>query len=535
MSAGDLSPSPLARALLELSERGADGTIEIGGRTIVFRRGSVVNLLGTPEDEPFAEFLFSSGRIDAKTLAAFRATKTKDRDDVAALNLPAGEIVRARRAVWLDRLVRALDVAQPEGFALVPDNAKLTTSTSEPLPELVLDALERRAGERDAGEVGERASERVYWVDGPHSALGKAWCRLDPPPDRTPVYECLRRAPAAAARIAALVRAGLVTLRGETVPSPVPPPPTVESVPAAAARPSMPRFRDTLRPGIEPPVPHALALKIDVSAATIETEDFAALTPDLPALPDVRAALEDPLDALEREIAALERDGAPGEARAKSWTQLARLWLRHHGSIDEAARCHREAVAADSASFASEREAATLCAAMGRLDLARAYARAAVRYAPDATSAARAWLEVARLEERGSDLDRARAALIEASIAAPTLAASWQRLARHEARRGHTREAAAIWLRGAYAVLDERPLLARAFAEHAFEGAGDPDALSIIARALVAEGRPLAAFAMLRQAAPRELPFGHRTAPARRGRGDRGARRPARSRVRVDS
>ena len=26
--------------------------------------------------------------------------------------------------------------------------------------------------------------------------------------------------------------------------------------------------------------------KIDVSAATIETEDFAALTPDLPALPD---------------------------------------------------------------------------------------------------------------------------------------------------------------------------------------------------------------------------------------------------------
>ena len=508
MSAGDLSPSPLARALLELSERGADGTIEIGGRTIVFRRGSVVNLLGTPEDEPFAEFLFSSGRIDAKTLAAFRATKTKDRDDVAALNLPAGEIVRARRAVWLDRLVRALDVAQPEGFALVPDNAKLTTSTSEPLPELVLDALERRAGERDAGEVGERASERVYWVDGPHSALGKAWCRLDPPPDRTPVYECLRRAPAAAARIAALVRAGLVTLRGETVPSPVPPPPTVESVPAAAARPSMPRFRDTLRPGIEPPVPHALALKIDVSAATIETEDFAALTPDLPALPDVRAALEDPLDALEREIAALERDGAPGEARAKSWTQLARLWLRHHGSIDEAARCHREAVAADSASFASEREAATLCAAMGRLDLARAYARAAVRYAPDATSAARAWLAVARLEERGSDLDRARAALIEASIAAPTLAASWQRLARHEARRGHTREAAAIWLRGAYAVLDERPLLARAFAEHAFEGAGDPDALSIIARALVAEGRPLAAFAMLRQAAPASFPSG---------------------------
>lgn len=503
MGAGDLSPSPLARALLELSERGADGTIEIGGRTVVFRRGSVVNVLGAASDETFAEFLLSSGRIDAKALAASKSEKAKHRDDVSALKLPPGEVVRARRALWLDRLVRALGASASDALSLAPDITNAPVETSEPLPELVLDALERRAGEHDAGEVGERAAERVYWIDGPHAALGKAWCRLDPPPDRTPVYECLRRAPAAAARIAALVRAGLVTLRGAAAPSP-PPEPMPDVAPETPARPSMPRFRDTLRPGA--PQAPAGSVKLDPSAATIETEDFAALTPELPALPEPRAALSDPLDALEREIATLERDGADGPARAQAWTQLARLWLRHHGSIDEAARCYREAVAADASSFAPARDAAMLCAAMGRLDLARAYARAAVRYAPDAQARARAWLEVARLEERGGDLDRARAALVEATIAAPTLATAWQRLARHEARRGHHREAAAIWLRGAYAVLDERPQLARAFAEHAFAGGGDPDALSIIARALVAEGRPLAAFATLRQTAPTSFP-----------------------------
>lgn len=505
MSAGDLSPSPLARALLELSERGADGLIEIGGRSVVVRRGSVVNVLGTPDDESFAEFLFSSGRIDAKALTYAKSSKSAHRDDVEALRLPPGEVVRARRALWLDRLVRALGAETSERVSLVPDGPGRVIEGSEPLPELVLDALERRAGEHDAGEVGERASEKVHWVEGPHAALGKAWCRLDPPPDRTPVYECLRRAPAAAARIAALLRAGLVTLRGAAVPSPPPAPPP-EPVPEVPLRPSMPRFRDTLRPGLDPNAQRAPAVKLDATAATIETEDFAALTPELPALPDASAVLDDPLDALEREIAALERDHGAGDARARQWTQLAKLWLRHHGSIDEAARCHREAVAADATSFASERDAAMLCAAMGRLDLARAYARAAVRYAPDAGARARAWLEVARLEERGGDLDRARAALVESTIAAPTLAAAWQRLARHEARRGHVREAAAIWLRGAYAVLDDRPQLARAFAEHAYGGGGDPDALSIIARALVAEGKPLAAFAMLRQAAPASFP-----------------------------
>ena len=534
MASRGLSSSPLARLLMELAGRGADGTIRIGGRTLVLRRGMVVDVLGSEHDEPLEDFMVHAGRLSAEQAQEVRKALSAGVSHEAALRtmrVPEAAIRTTRRAMMLDRLVRGLAVEEEsaEGLpAFEPDATVDAEGYAEPMPPLLLDALERRAGENDAGLVGERASAYLHWAEGPHLDTARRWSALGDDVDGAHVYECLKRSPAAASRIAALIRAGLMVLQPDrhSAPPPprplsvapppprpnsAPPPPvTVESAqeagihvtppsstpssppPSHRVPASAPRFRDTLRPG-SPQPPREPVRRLDPGESAVDASDF-DVAGDLPELPPAGSPWTDPLDEAERRIASLEQTQASGPERAEAWLAYARLWLRHHRSLEEAARASREAAAADPQSLAALRESAALCASVGKLDLARAYARAAARMATDGLHRAECLLEAARLEARGGDAEAARTAVEAAAEANPDSPSAFELLARLRASHGDTEGAVAAALRAAELRLDHQPEVARAWAEMVLDVVpAHPVAIELEGRAALALGHGAAA------------------------------------------
>lgn len=525
MSARALAPSPVARRLFELAERRADGTLDVGGRTIALRRGRIVDVGAAESDESLIEFMVRAGRIDAGLAEeASRRVRSKSIDGVAALasvGVRATELRSARRALFLDRLVRGLGHAEQNAgglSAFVPDATFAESDHDEDLPPLVLDALERRAGENDAGLVGERANEIVHFSDGPFEELARRYVN-QPAGDAKPpaVYEILRRSPAAASRIAALVRAGLVLLQPEQHGAPPPrrpksiaPAPTTgggahsraPGSPMATTSHEGPRFRDTLRPGSAPAREPVMRLEPGMTA--LEPHEFADAG-ELPVIPAYVGPLADPLDVAERAVAQLEQAQASGRERAQAWLAFGRAWLRHCASIDEAARCAREAAAADPANLIALRESTHLCAAMGRVDLGRAYARATVHYAADDEARSEGLLDLARLAERDGDVDAALASLEEASKIPSGASEAFTRLAALSYARSDVERAVRAAANAANASVADQPLVARAWAEWAQMLASNADAAIAESRAIERLGRPAVASAIL--AARARAPF----------------------------
>ncbi|MCB9627641.1 MAG: hypothetical protein H6725_09745 [Sandaracinaceae bacterium] len=489
-----LVPGPIARTLLELAERRASGEIAIGGRKLVLHEGQVIGVLPAPGDEPLDTFLVKAGRLDD---AGARHARSKSEmagtpllHELESVLTPA-QLTQGLRALWLDRLVFGLqvDVDAGQGLNDFEPAAALSARAGEhrtPLLELLLDALARRAGERDAGLVGSQANKLLIWHDSAHREAAEAWAEL-PALDPPRVARLLATSPAAASRIAALLRAGLVYLSAR-VDSPPPPPPRPNTIapPPAATNAALPG--GSL---VAPPT----GVRARPAVATRPSE-FAQ---KLPSLPPVLMRLDDPLDPLEKRIANLETSSAPARERATAWLEFGRAWQRHHRSLEEACRAFRESAAADPTFYDALDAAASLCTAMGRVELGNAYARAAAAAAGTPTERARSLKQIARNQMRFSAIDEAEASLVEALAADPSDGDALEALARVRYQRGDTDAAAATAEAAAAAV--RRPERARALLGLARGLADSPARTSAYARALNEGGFAEAALSELRIAA----------------------------------
>ena len=376
-------------------------------------RGAVVDVTPAAGDDSLSLFLVKAGRLSAE-----RATSLGAGDDLERLlrhsGLEAKVLLRARRAAWIDRLVAGLGEVEARGEAPgeVRPLATADDARTEPLVPLILDALARRAAHHDAGAVGGRAAARLRFIaHAPALDEARAWAKLSDEDLTRPLAHLWVRHPGAAARIAALIRAGHAELVDD---SDAPPPPKRPVSTPPAARTSLPPERPvSTPPGARsslPPRRPPLQVLAPGATESLGRDELAA---PLLHLPRAHTTLDDRLMPLERRLAHLEEVGAPGPARAEAWREFAQACQRELGSLEEAARAYREAAAADPTDYAALRSAATLCASTGRLDLARAYAAAATAAAPRRQRAGALESE-ARLLARAGALDAARTKLREA-------------------------------------------------------------------------------------------------------------------------
>lgn len=525
MTARSLVTSPLARLLLDLHDRRVDGSIEVGGRRVVLRAGDVARVEPGPGDESLAEYLVRAGRVQRAALdrvGAAAATGEEALGDalVAGGALTAAVLGDARRGLAVERLGNALAAHEARDAdlpAFVP-SAATGGGAALPLVPVLLDALARVAASGDAEQVGMRSGHALELLPAAHAERGLRWAGLDPGAARRTVADALAKAPAAAPRIAALIRAGMARLvEPDAIDAPPPPPrPTSLVPPSGGATPARPwtggatggdaerapgaaeraNAPTSVLPPARPP-----ELLLDPGAAPVPDLPLDLATP-LRAFPPVATPLEDPLDPVETEIARLEQAGAPGDARAAAWKQAARLWQTRFGSVEEAARCYREAAAADPTDRAALEQAALLCAALGRPGLAAAYGRAAAALAPEGEARELALLRLALWSERAGDPAGALAALRSAAAREDVGLGIVELLVVRLAAAGE-REEAVAYARAAAARAEERePVRARALLADALGVApDDPSLAEDLADSLEREGLNEAAMLVLLDAA----------------------------------
>ncbi|MEO0326884.1 MAG: hypothetical protein AAF447_28340, partial [Myxococcota bacterium] len=209
----ELVSSPAARALVELHARAADGEVTVGGRALQFVEGAVVALSPGPGDAPVLDHLERAGLLPGEA-AGRVAEGLKQGGDLRAL--VEGELraagaspdayARGRRACWVDRLVQALEAADaaptaPATVRPVP-TGDLPAEPPEPLVPLLLDALALRAGEHDAGAVGQRPAHRLRWMVEGGAEEARRWALLEEAANGSSLATLLVRHPGAASRIA---------------------------------------------------------------------------------------------------------------------------------------------------------------------------------------------------------------------------------------------------------------------------------------------------------------------------------------------
>jgi len=504
MPALAIAPSPVARLLLELEERGASGGLDVGGRRVVLAKGAIVEVRPAPEDQSLGEFLVAAGRLSVEDLAEAKKQMTANRASLETVLrqrdlLPVDVLLETRRALWLDRFVRGL--ASDEGSSrqpglLTPEPHASPGPAISTLPFL-LDALARRAGFGDAERVGRNATAWFDWLPGPLGKRAAEWADFGEVRDLLPASALFARHPAAPSRIAALVRAGLARL-SEARPS----------IPPAAPR----------HPVIAAPAPVAPANQASGSIAPPSEMLITMLEPgrtrgaDRPIgidpikswFPGFSGPLQDPLDPIERRITGLEQAGARAIERAQAWLELARAFRAEHDSIEEAARAAREAAAADPDEVVALETAAELCSASGQPEVAYAYAQAAAGKHQDPASRARALVRAADCATRAGKASSALRALRLAHAASPEEPVHGERYARKLAERGDPTFAVKAARQAAERYRAVRPEAARSVLSWAAEIAPDhADVATDYASILAADGYGEAAVAVLVRAARR--------------------------------
>src|SRR5262249_21005654 len=129
--------------------------------------------------------------------------------------LNAFELRQLRRALLLDRLTRGLRVAavrDERGADFGREEHRPSSGANVPLLPLLLDGLSRCAADSDAALVGAQLEHRLEWSEGPPTEPARLWAALGDSPAQPAIATVLARRPAAAPRIAALLRAGLLRL-----------------------------------------------------------------------------------------------------------------------------------------------------------------------------------------------------------------------------------------------------------------------------------------------------------------------------------
>jgi hypothetical protein len=453
-----LDVSPLAALLLDLAARKVSGRLAFGDRTLVLRSGDVADILPAPDDDSLEHFLVKSGRMSAATLAPYeQAAKGGAIADVLVAQgaLNAGDLRQARRALLLDRLTRALRAAA-ERKGPLPSIAEMqvhaAAGATVTLLPFLLDALARYAGSEDAAVVGAHLNHRIEWDDGPHAQTARAWADLGETPQRPAVSTVLAKRPAAAPRIAALLRAGLIRLDA--------PGRAVQSSPPAAASlpPPLPRAvtldepapaRDPLA-AVKPP-----RLRLDPGQVHVSAEPLASTV--LPELPPAGDTPSDPLVPLEQRIAELEAQGASGAERARAFCAIADVWRDRFASLERACRAFREAATADPSLPGVLQQAAIHCHHLGQHDLALRYVEAAVSAAGIPVERAGAQRLRARIARSAGDGDACIEALCEAAADDPTCPDSHEQVATLLLERGQLEGANAHARLAATAIQEDAP------------------------------------------------------------------------------
>ncbi len=490
MNAWAPSPGPIAVFLLALEERGADGSVDFGGRRVVLRRGKVVEVTRAPRDASVLDLLRATGKIDDGQVARLHAS-SPDPDVIPedVPGVPAQAVEEALRSVWLERLVQALAKSDESGEPVPP----LRPSPSRPsaheigLFGLLLDALERRAAEGEAEEIGKRAGQMLEWTEGPLAARGRKWAGFGSVAESHSmrIGQVLSAVPSAPSRIAALVRAGIVRLSGSRT-----------SIPAPAPRLSLPP--DT---GERSSIPPIKAPEVRLSPGAARAFDEEIVPPPLPSLPPKGKPLDDPFAPLERRIASLEQKGAEPVDRAAAWRALGDALRARSGSVEELVRCYREAVAATPTDSELLFATADACAAGRQFDLALAYARAAIATKTDAESRREALLTYARLARRIGRSTDALAAARAASTLGEGEASPLILSGQIEAEVGLKREAVADWVEAAIATRQTDPALAHALLTSAYLLDPSERASDAYSSSLTELGLPDAALAVRARAA----------------------------------
>jgi hypothetical protein len=486
--------APLAAAveLLALEGRGASGEFRLGRRNILLQRGRIVGVSGARGVDPsLTDFLIAAGRL-SETARLRLTMHGLDGDDLERAVIAGdgaaaerselrGETLReSLRSVWMERLARAFS-EEGEPLSRAPSGAPASEGTHDvAILALVLDALERCAGGGDAEVVGARAQEWVRFAPGPAVARAKRWAQIEAPRE-VRVASVLSGDPAAAARLAALGRAGFLEILPGANQGPPPPAPSPirRSSRPPAARPSHPNI-----PALRPPAEAATAAAAIAGARSSLTPPRAArvlLAPGaarvafprgtehgLPRLTLGDAPLADPLDGPEDQVAALEETGASSAARARAWRIVAEVARERLGALDEHARAAREAAAADPDDPEHLRRAADACAAIEETELALAFGKAVVGVARSVAARARAMHDYALLCRRLGRREEALQASRAATQAAPDDPGGAMLSAELELSLGRHADAARSFADAAGLLHEDDPARAHLFAARAY-------------------------------------------------------------------
>ena len=427
-----LDVSPVAKFLVGLVERRASGAVVLPQRSVLLTNGDVHDVTATEGDADFGDFLLRSGRVSEAERKRAEAQAAAggivfEQALTGQSRLRSSEVRALKRAFWLDRFLRSLraslagEGAAPVLSPIAPAESAANSGERARFLPMLLDALGRIALDADAAEVGLSLKHRFVWQQVPLAADAVSWASFGDLPEQPVIAAMLARLPACAPQIAALVRAGFARLeppggiavrrvsRTETLP---PPPPRLAILPESP--PTPPTKPESVKPASRAEREHKPRLQLEPGGSGIPIEPIPALISKT--WPTPGPPLDDPLRELEQAVADTSRDASE---RARVYTQLATLWEQRIGSLEEATRALREAVAADPDNAALMEQAAEHCFRLGQGDLAVRYANAALAVTDDVADRTRQHTIIARVEQARGDLDACIHALSEATAENP--------------------------------------------------------------------------------------------------------------------
>ena len=507
-----LDVSPLAALLLDLAGRGATGRLLFGERTLLLRDGELADVVPADGDPTLEQRALEGDFATAERIT--QLTDRARREGGGLIQVLQGEglldreaLARMRRELLRERLSSALTMVEQNGEPLpvLEPAPEASRGAAIELVTMVLDALvDRIPSERASEAIAAQLNRRLEWNGTPLIARALQWAELGELPDRPALSTVLAKAPQAAPRIAALLRAGLVSLtepgranasqpqRTGTLP---PPPPRLSAVPSRPA-PGGGLSEDPLAElSARPP-----RMRLDPGQAEAAGEPL--LPTKLARLPEPTVELADPLVDHEQRVAQLETADAPGPERARAFCALADLWRNRLGSVEQACRWFREAAAADPTDARLLEQAALHCHYLGEPQLAARYASGAVEAAGTAIERAGAQRLRAKVLRAAGDVDGAVEALCEAAADDPTSPEPHELVAAALLSKGNVEGANAHARLGAAAQLDTAPQRAGALLDFAWasKSADVPTAYEF-ASLLDSDGRRTGAVAVLEAAA----------------------------------
>jgi hypothetical protein len=379
-----LAVHPIAPALLDLAERKATGTFTLAERCLVIRQGAIADVEAAAGDLSFEDFLEQTGWLDTKRLS--RVRKQADEygltfEQAISKHHDLQTVLKTtRRAVWLDRLRRALRdsrQATTDGTPFLPYAPQSPSTYRTSLVFLLFDALAAQAQNQDADDIGHHANSRIQWLATPATSLAKQWAQMEDIDSSAVLAEALMQKPFLAPRLAALAQAGQIALLPpSSYPIELSPPSRPAGLSKALAMDATTEEFDLGHLGSQ----SAQAASLDASTPPVATQ-AGSIGPDadllLHPIPLPTQDLTDPLEAIERELGATTKNA---EQRAALWCRAGEVWQTHFASLSEAFRCYREAAAAEPGNLTASKAVVALADVLGEEALALTYAKTVVRH-----------------------------------------------------------------------------------------------------------------------------------------------------------